>query len=161
MANISVKHNTIKEGLQCYGSTQFLKFLLVGGTAFIMNYGTACLTRVALSPVRFTLGISIAMGYIVGTLISFVLNKTFTFKAYDEKLSLQAIKFMLVAISSLLLTTMITYFFVIGYDLAGFTFLPSKSVLDSTAHFLALTLATIYNYLAMKHYSFKKKAVLD
>ena len=160
MVGTIVKYNTIREGWQGLYRTQFLRFLLVGGTAFVVNYGTAYLTRSALSPVRLASGISIAVGYIIGTIMSFVLNKMFTFKAYDERVGLQAIKFMLVAISSLLLTTLITYSFVIGYDLAGFTFLQGKSTLDSTAHFLALTLATIYNFLAMKYYSFNRKAAI-
>ena len=133
---------------------KFLKFLFVGGTCALLNYGSGELVRRYFGLFM----LSIIIGYVIGTIASFILNKIITFKSYDEKISLQLFKFIIVAVSSLILAAIIAYLAKSAILSSGIIYLPEKHA-DSAAHLTTIVFTTLYNFLLMKHFAFKKLMV--
>ena len=131
-------------------SKQFLRFLLVGGIAALANFFSRFLFQT-----YFPYTPSVALAFTLGTIISFILNKTFTFASYDEKTSIQLIKFLLAGIVCVALASIIAYLGMAFYHIARISFVTEKKM-ESIVHIIAIGLTTIYNFLAMKFFSFRR-----
>lgn len=102
-----------------------------------------------------TYAISVILGYLMGTIVSFIFNKTFTFKAYNESPLLQFLKFLLVTPTSILLGSIIAS---LSVNMLSNLLIPSVPInwVESLGHIMAIGVTTIYNYLAIKFFCFKK-----
>jgi putative flippase GtrA len=134
-------------------SVQFLKFLLVGGTAALANFFSGLLIR-ELFPTLLN-EVSVVTGYTIGTIISFVFNKIYTFKANDESTTIQAMKFIVVSVTSALLGAGISRLVLVIYEVLGIRTIDLETA-KNVSHIIAIGITTIYNFLAMKFFSFKK-----
>ncbi len=139
-------------------SVQFGKFLAVGGTAAIANYCSGWMMR-SLYPSLLN-EVSVVIGYTVGTIISFIFNKLFTFKAVDEKTSVQALKFLVVAFTAALLGAGISRLVLIIFDGIDISVID-RQIEKNISHIFAIGITTIYNFLAMKYFSFKKITITN
>lgn len=96
--------------------------------------------------------ISIAIGGIIGAVVNFSLNKTWTFRsnnnAYKNSMPQQVLKFILVVLNSIFLkssgTYLITTFFRLDYKI-------SRIIVD-------LIVSIVFNYTLQKFWVFKKNA---
>jgi putative flippase GtrA len=131
-------------------SKQFLRFLLVGGIAALANF----LSRFAFQAF-FPYTFSVALAFSLGTVISFILNRSYTFAAYDEKAMVQFIKFILIAIVGIALAAAIAWLCMAIYKISEMA-LVNERQMESIAHIIAIFLITFYNFLAMKYFSFKR-----
>jgi putative flippase GtrA len=131
-------------------SKQFLRFLLVGGIAGLANF----LSRFAFQ-IFFSYTLSVALAFSFGTVISFILNRSYTFAAYDEKAMIQFIKFILIAIVGIALAAVIAWLGMVIYKALKIGLVNEKQM-ESIAHIIAIFLITFYNFLAMKYFSFKR-----
>ncbi len=134
-------------------SAQFLKFLLVGGTAALANFFSGWIIR-QLYPSVIT-EITVVIGFTVGSIISFIFNKIYTFNANDEHTGVQAAKFVVVAVTAALLAGGISWLVLMLYDGFSMTFVDEKTAKEAS-HVIAIAITTIYNFVAMKYFSFKK-----
>lgn len=140
----------LKRIIKDFISTQFLRFLLVGGFAALVNFFSRFFFRQF-----FLYVVSVAFAFSVGTIISFILNKIFTFKSFEERTVVQLIKFIIIAISSIFLATFIAWLGMVVYRLLQISFISSKQM-ESIAHIIAIGVTTLYNFLTMKYFSFRK-----
>jgi putative flippase GtrA len=140
----------IKKYIQDLITPQFGRFLMVGGTAAFANFSSRFLFRPYTSFVM-----SVALAYIVGTLISFYLNKHFTFSSHDEKTELQFAKFLLMASLSIVIASGVAKLCMITYDFTNFSYIDRK-LMESVAHIIAIGFTTLFNFFSMKYFSFKK-----
>lgn len=131
-------------------SKQFFRFLLVGGVAALANF----LSRFAFQ-VIFPYTLSVALAFSMGTIISFILNRSYTFAAYDEKAVVQFIKFITIAIFGIALAALIAWLSMTAYKTLHIDLVNEKQM-ESIAHIIAIFLITFYNFLAMKYFSFKR-----
>jgi putative flippase GtrA len=134
-------------------SVQFLKFLLVGGTAALINFLSGLLMREYLIP-QFP-EVSVGIANIIGAIVSFIFNKIFTFKAADEKTGIQALKFALVAVTASFIAMGISWVVLFVYKSSGITSIDSKMA-GHASQVIAIGITTIYNFIAMKFFSFRK-----
>ncbi|MGD0036170.1 MAG: GtrA family protein [Bacteroidota bacterium] len=130
---------------------EFLRFLISGGIAAGANF----FSRIEFEK-YFSFIFSVALGYAMGTVVSFFLNKYFTFKSHEEYPATQFIKFVIVAPLAVGLGSLIAYILIILFDILQFGKIIGVDYLKSLAHLGSIGATTIYNYLIMKYYCFKK-----
>ncbi len=143
-----IKKVTIKTK-KIFISKEFAKFLLVGGTAALVNFFSRFCFQIFFSYV-----FSIACAFILGSIISFILNKNFTFKAHDEKTRIQMFKFTIIAIGSIFLASFLAGIIMFFYNFFTIAYV-SQPTMETLTHIFTIGVNTIYNFLAMKYFSFK------
>lgn len=124
----------------------FLKFIIVG----IINTAVGAGVMFALYNIfNCSYWISSIMNYVVGSVVSFFLNKYFTFKS--KTFSLREVVYFIINIA-------VCFFIAYGaakpfaiYILSGY----SKSVQENTAMFIGMVIFTGLNYLVQRFIVFK------
>ncbi len=129
---------------------EIVKFLIVGTFSATINFFSRMLFRSF-----FPYVVSVLFGYLSGTISSFLLNKNYTFKAFDESGSVQFGKYLIVTITSILLGMLIATYAVSIILSLELTIIPANYI-ESLGHLIAIGLTTIYNYLAIKFFCFRK-----
>lgn len=124
----------------------FFKFILVGviNTAF----GTSIMF-IAYNFLGFGYWISSAANYILGSILSYILNKHFTFENKSKSV-LTIVKFII----NIVLCYLIAYGLaqpIIRYMLSNL----SKSIQDNISMFVGMGLFVIFNYLGQRFFAFK------
>lgn len=132
--------------IQHFFSRQFLIFLLTGGTAAAINFGS----RIVYSK---WLGFSssVILAYITGMITAFVLAKLFVFKESQQSVQRAAIFFILVNVVAALQTWFISMS--LAYYLLpslGFTVFVKE-----IAHAAGVVVPVFTSYLGHKHWSFR------
>lgn len=130
--------------------SEFFKFLIVGAFSAGVNFFGRILFRSF-----FSYTVSILVGYLLGTISSYLLNKNFTFKAFDEKPYIQFVKFLVVTPFSILLGVWIAPISVRTLSSLKLIDIP-MSWLESVGHLMAISITTIYNFLVIKFFCFRK-----
>jgi len=133
-------------------SQEFLRFLISGSIAAAVNFFSRFFFRL-----YFSYALSIAFSFSLGTVISFFLNKFFTFRSFGEKSAIQLAKFILIAVTSVILASFLASVQVALYKFTRINFIKEKN-LESVVHLTTIGLVTVYNFLAMKYFSFRKCA---
>lgn len=124
----------------------FFKFILVGviNTAF----GTSIMF-IAYNFLGFGYWISSAANYILGSILSYILNKHFTFENKSKSI-LTIVKFII----NIVLCYLVAYGLaqpIIRYMLSDL----SKSIQDNISMFVGMGLFVIFNYLGQRFFAFK------
>ena len=143
-----------KKVLNLFLSKEFMVFLTVGASAALVNFMGGVLFR-AVFPGKYFYTISIWVGNLCGSVVSFIFNKRITFKANDEKIINQVIKFSIVFFCSIAIASGIANVAMIIYnslDISIFTVNQAENI----ARLLSIGLTTLFNYPAAKFFSFKK-----
>lgn len=131
-------------------SKQILRFLISGGIAALVNFCSRFFFQLF-----FTYTLSIALSFSLGSVISFLLNKNFTFRSYDEKTAVQLVKFMLATVFGVILATFIVFIQITLFGFLGITFITEKEM-ELIVHIITIGIITIYSYLVMKYFAFKR-----
>ncbi len=136
-------------------SRQFGVFLVVGGIAAAANFGAGELVRVLFpaSPI----GVSVDVGMIVGTILSFFLNRRHTFAVGDAPMGPQAARFAIVSVGSMVLAFVLAEGLLRLWDLAGAP-LVTRGQMENLVHLVAIGVNTIYGFVAMKFFALKAQA---
>jgi len=140
----------IKSIIGIFISKEFIRFLLVGGTAAAINFGSRFLFRVF-----FPYVLSVALAFSLGTVVSFILNKVYTFKAFDESTLAQLVKFVAIAVVSIGIASFTVYSGMEIYKYIGITWITEREM-ESVMHLVAIGVVMIFNFLAMKYFSFRR-----
>ncbi len=144
----------IKEIVKLFFSIQFLKFLFSGSISAVLNFFSALLFRMFFDKIVYYYSISIAFGFTLGTISSFILNKYFTFKAFEEKSYIQLLKFIFSALLGILIATIIAS--ILNMTLRRLNNDINKKIVETISHIITIGVMTIYNFLFMKLFAFKK-----
>lgn len=133
--------------IQQFMSRQFLIFILTGGTAAAVNFGSRMLYDIWLS-----FSASIILAYITGMITAFVLAKLFVFKESQQSLHRSAMFFILVNVVAVLQT------WAISMGLAYYV-LPAmgvESFVKEISHAVGVVVPVFTSYLGHKRWSFKE-----
>jgi putative flippase GtrA len=135
---------------------QIAKFVFSGGVAAVANIGVGYGARLVLHG-DLAYPASVLAGFAVGTVVSFVLNRTITFAATGGRASQQLVRFVLAAvlgagIAAALATGML---YVLRRALGG---VFADTILATGAHVAAVGITTVYNFLAMKYFALRVDA---
>lgn len=135
--------------LTAFRSRQFLGFVLTGGLAAAVNFGSRILYNQWMG-----FSAAIVLAYITGMLTAFVLARVFVFRDSERALHQSAFWFVLVNAVAVLQT------WAISVLLADFL-LPAMGVQRfgaEIAHAVGVIVPVFSSYLGHKHLSFGKKA---
>jgi putative flippase GtrA len=146
----------MKRFLTLFLSKQFLTFLAVGGTAALLNFLMGAALRLYWTSYAAYVG-SVAAGFALGTVVSFVLNRRFTFRVTGEAVLPQAVRFGIITLGSIVVS-LVTASALFGlWGLIGRALLTRPQA-ESLGHLGAIGLSTIYNFLAMKFFAFRRSS---
>ena len=127
-------------------SRQFLFFLLTGGTAAVVNFGSRILYSTWLD---FSSPVIIA--YVTGMITAFVLAKLFVFKESNQSVHRSAMFFILVNIVAVAQTWAISM--VLAYYF--FPWLGVTSLVQEISHAIGVALPVFTSYIGHKRWSFR------
>jgi putative flippase GtrA len=136
----------LRKILGIYWSEQFLRFLAVGGIAYLLNW----LASVAFNLVL-PFGVAIVLAYAVGMLAGYLLNRKFVFPYSGRRPEQEMSLFFLVNVAAF------PFVWLIAYGLAeylfpavGYTFEP-----EATAYAIAILTPVFVNFAAHKFVTFR------
>jgi putative flippase GtrA len=144
----------VRSLLRLFASKQFLVFLIVGGTAALVNFFSGALIRLYWTSYAAYV-VSVTAGFVLGTIVSFVLNRYFTFRASGEAAAPQAFRFGIVALGAVVISVVVASLVLWAWELAGRVVLTPVQV-ETLGHLSAIAVSTLYNFLAMKFFAFRR-----
>jgi putative flippase GtrA len=124
---------------------QLLLFLIAGGTAACVNFGSRILLSEALSFVP-----AVMLAYVMGMITAFLLNRAFVFTGAANPVAQQARRFVLVNAAAILQTLAISL-------LLARIVLPALGIVahaETIAHGFGVVVPVFTSYFLHKHYSF-------
>lgn len=124
---------------------QFIKYLIVGGTVTAIDF---ILLYIFVEFFSIWYMLAAAFSFIIALTVSFFLNKLWTFKNIDKKISLQIVKFVIINLIGLGINLIVLYI------LVEFFFLWYLS-----AKVFATAVAVIWNFLGMRNWAFKDREI--
>ena len=127
-------------------SRQFLTFLLTGGTAAAVNFGS----RIIYSQ-WFGFSTAVILANITGMITAFVLAKLFVFKDSEQSVQRSAVIFVLVNIVAALQTWLIS----MGLAFYVLPALGVQTFVDEIAHAVGVAVPAFTSYLGHKRWSFR------
>lgn len=132
--------------MQQFMSKQFLVFLLTGGTAAVVNFGSRIVFNRWMD-----FSMAIVLAYIAGMITAFILAKVFVFKTSKQSLHRSVAFFVLVNLIAVVQT------WLISMGLAYYA-LPALGVtvfVREMAHAVGVVVPVFTSYIGHKHWSFK------
>ena len=132
--------------IAAFRSRQFLTFLVTGGIAALVNFGSRILFN---EWMPFWLAVVVA--YLVGMLTAFVLARMFVFSGSTQSMRQSLLRFTLVNVLAIAQTWIISM--VLAYWL-----LPAMGLrhwVPEIAHAIGIMVPVFTSYLGHKHWSFK------
>jgi putative flippase GtrA len=145
---------TVKAAIRLFASKQFLVFLLVGGTAALVNFFSGVLVRLFWTTYSAYVA-SVTLGFVLGTIVSFVLNRRFTFRASDEAVAPQVFRFIVVALGAVLVSVAVASVILWAWEVAG-RVIVTRAQVETLGHVGAIGVSTVYNFVAMKFFAFRR-----
>lgn len=132
--------------IQQFMSRQFLFFLLTGGTAAAVNFGSRIFYNFWLD-----FSVAIVLAYVTGMITAFILAKLFVFKESQQLLHRSALYFVLVNLIAVLQT------WIVSMGLAYYV-LPAmgvESLVREIAHAVGVVVPVFTSYIGHKQWSFR------
>ena len=127
-------------------SVQFVKFVVAGGVAAVVNFGSRILLSRWMAYVP-----AIVVAYCIGMLTAFIINKLFVFQESEGKLHHQVSWFVAVNVAAVLQTV------VISVALAEYllTYLGMSWHREAVAHAFGLAVPVFTSYVGHKYLTFR------
>jgi putative flippase GtrA len=132
--------------IEQFKSRQFLMFLLTGGTAAAVNFGSRILYSLWVD-----FSIAVVLAYLTGMITAFILAKLFVFKNGQQSVRRSIVYFILVNLVAILQT------WAISMGLAYYV-LPSMGVTlfaPEIAHAVGVAVPVFTSYMGHKRWSFQ------
>lgn len=132
--------------IAAFRSRQFLAFLVTGGLAALVNFGS----RILLTP-WLGFGTSVVVAYLVGMATAFLLARAFVFTESKQSVQRSALFFVAVNAMAVLQTWGISM-------LLAYWVLPAAGLkvwVNEVAHAVGVVVPVFTSYLGHKHFSFR------
>ncbi|CUH64858.1 GtrA-like protein [Thalassovita gelatinovora] len=134
----------------------FIKFLICSGLAAVVNLTTGYFLYGVMGfngPLEYA-G-SVALAFVMGMAVSFVLNRAYTYDPSGRHPKEEVRDFFLVSVVGLGLTTLLAHLFLTGlrWVVAGQWGLPVAP--ETAAHIMAVGFTAFYSFFAHRHVSFR------
>lgn len=124
---------------------RFITFVVTGGMSAVFNLGTRALCSTVM-PYE----LAIAVGYLVGMTVAFLLARRFVFEAASGSTHGQYGRFAIVNVVSFLITLGVS----VGLARGLFPRIGMHWHAEDVAHFIGVASPTVLSYYAHKHFSF-------
>jgi putative flippase GtrA len=132
--------------IELFRSKQFLGFLLTGGVAAAVNFGSRILFNH-----WFNFSVAIVLAYLMGMLTAFILARVFVFKRSQQSLQRSIFFFVLVNVVAVAQTWAISM--LLAHHLLPW--LGVKRYVHELAHAVGVVVPVFSSYLGHKKFSFK------
>jgi putative flippase GtrA len=129
---------------------RFWTFLLVGGLAALVNWGS----RIVISAGGVPFEVAVVLAYILGMITAYLLSRTFVFEKSDRSVSSEVWRFTLVNLLALAVV------WVVSVGLEGWL-LPAIGWTwrrPEVAHAIGVASPVVTSYLGHRHFTFRRKA---
>ena len=129
-------------------SRQFVAFLITGGIAAAVNFGTRILYNAWIN-----YSLSIVISYLTGMVTAFILARVFVFQESSEALHRSALYFMLVNIAAVAQTWIVSM-------LLAYYALPALGIqryVKEIAHGIGIAIPVFTSYIGHKRWTFKQR----
>ena len=136
-------------------SRQFGVFLVVGALSALVNFLSGAAVRIVSTSAP-VYGASIVVGMVAGTVLSFFLNRRFTFAVTGAPAAPQAARFALVAVGAIVLAALFGESILFLWQRLPSPWF-SRNAVESLAHVGAIGVNTIYGFLAIKYYAMRQR----
>lgn len=136
----------MRQVIRQFKSNQFLAFLITGGIAAIVNFGSRIFYNI-----WFDFSTAIILAYLTGMVTAFILAKVFVFKKSQRMLYHSAFYFTLVNVVAVAQTWLISILLV-NY---AFPLLNIHNFSHELAHAIGVAIPVFTSYIGHKHLSFK------
>lgn len=127
-------------------SRQFVKFVVAGGIAAVVNFGSRIVLSLWMPYVP-----AIVVAYCIGMLTAFIINKLFVFQESGGKLHHQASWFVAVNLAAVLQTVVISVLFA---DYL-FPYMGMAWHREAVAHAIGLAVPVFTSYVGHKYLTFR------
>ncbi|RDC64706.1 GtrA family protein [Adhaeribacter pallidiroseus] len=111
---------------------KFLKFVLVGFSGLLLDFGITYLTREKL---RWNKYLANSSGFAIACTNNYLLNRLWTFRSVDPGIAVQFSKFLLIALVGLILNNLLVYLLTVKFKLNFYV-----------AKFCAMVLVFFWNF---------------
>lgn len=128
-----------------------VRFAFTGGIAAACNVGS----RMLLST-RMAYGAAVALAYLVGMVVAFLLARALVFEASEQPWRRELVKFATVNVVSFAQV----WFVSVGLARLLFPALNFRWHSDSIAHMIGVASPLLFSYYAHKHFTFRRPATL-
>ncbi len=149
--------------IEFYLNHQFPRFLVFSGVAALTNMGVGYLLYEMVGLKRaWKYGLSVALAFLAGMAVSFILNRRFTFPASGRPVQRDVVTFAIVSLGGLSLTVALAYVFRVTLVpillstpfVAGH--MPRALSCEMLSHYSAIFSVTLYSFAFHKLFSFGK-----
>ena len=129
-------------------SAQLVKFILAGGTAAAVNFGSRILLSLWLPYEA-----AIVVAYLIGMLTAFVLNRAFVFTQVENTLGSQVSWFIAINLAAVLQTLLISLLLArVLFPAIGMEFHP-----ETLAHAVGVAVPVMTSYLGHRRFTFRSR----
>ncbi|MFC5528988.1 GtrA family protein [Cohnella yongneupensis] len=132
--------------MRIFQSKQFVKFILAGGSAAAINFGSRIVLNLYVS-----FSVSIAIAFVLGLSVAFILNKRLVFEDADQRTARQALIFLIVNLIALVQTYIISILLV-EYIFPWWNYGWHT---HEVAHLTGICFPLITSYIAHNYVTFK------
>lgn len=132
--------------IQAFRSRQFLMFLLTGGVAAAINFGSRIVYSFWLS-----FSTAIVLAYVTGMITAFILAKIFVFNESQQSLHRSAFFFIIINLIAILQTWLVS----IGLAYYLLPWLEIENFRLEIAHAIGVVIPVFSSYIGHKHLSFR------
>ena len=143
----------------------FFRFLIFSGSAALVNFLTGQLLYGFFSlNDGFEYAFSVSAAFLSGMIVSYILNRKFTFPPSGKDMRDEISMFFLVSIGGLLLTTGLAHGLYVGAPdfLALISSLgPTPIGAETLAHLIAIGVTAFYSFFAHRDLSFRRAKALE
>jgi len=133
---------------------QFTKYIIYAGLATLVNLvGRFIFSETMHLPFN----VAVTSAYLIGMLVNFLLNKKYTFAQGPRAWSQEIRSFTVLALLGLLLTNIFSLFslYLLGKVFIMMDLAVSTTILETSAHAIAVGLVAIYSFLGHKFFTFQ------
>ncbi len=132
--------------IKIFKSKQFLAFLITGGIAALVNFGSRFVFSEYVS-----FGKAVILAYLVGMITAFILAKLFVFETSKHSTKKEFFYFTLVNVVAIIQTYIISVGFAMYlFPDINFTFHP-----EAVAHAIGVVFPVFTSFIGHKYFSFK------
>ncbi len=132
--------------IQQFLSKQFILFLVTGGSAALVNFGSRIVYNQWVS-----YSTAIVLAYLTGMVTAFFLAKWLVFKQSQQSLGRSAVMFAAVNVLAVLQTWLIS----MGLAMYAFPAMGVQLLVPEIAHAVGVMIPVFTSYLGHKHFSFR------
>jgi len=144
--------SSVKNTLQLFLKPEFLRFVLVGGLAALVNW----LSRLGFSIVT-GFEVAVALAYFVGMTTAYILNRKFVFESSGRSVGNEYTRFVLVNIVALAQVWIVS----VGLARLVFPAIDWGFFPEATAHAIGVTSPIVTSYLGHRYFTYSKRANTD